>query len=177
MTSVFRTDHSQSLITPESFNLLSNEQKRKLYTLLPGFDREVDDSEPSHPNSNLDSDILPPFWNDTRFRTQLSAIEERLEQGKYSQKFRDQIDSIMRRRADDEFQFMKDRAMESFWGQKKEIINPGLAGQAASIKLTTMARHHVIRVNDVLCLRRQFVGYKVIEKNAIVLLSPLGPER
>lgn len=157
--------------------MLTDEQKRKLYTLLPGFDREVDDNEPSHPNSNLDSDILPPFWNDTRFRTQLSAIGERLEQGKYSQKFRDQIDSIMRRRADDEFQFMKDRAMESFWGQKKEIINTALAGQAASVKLTTMARHHVIRVNDVLCLKRQFVGYKLIEKTATVCLSPLSPER
>jgi len=74
----------------------------------------------------------------------------------------------MHRRANDEFLFMKDRAMESFWGQKKEIINPVLAGQAASIKLTTMARHHVIRVNDALRLRRQFVGYSLIEKYAIV---------
>lgn len=174
MTSIFRTNHSQSLITPENFTLLTDEQKRKLYTLLPGFDREVDDNEP---NGNLDSGILPPFWNDTRFRTQLGTIGERLEQGKYSQKFRDQIDSIMRRRADDEFQFMKDRAMESFWGQKKETVNPLLAGQAASIKLTTMARHHIIRVNDVLCLRRQFVGYKLIEKHATVCLSPLSLAR
>ncbi|CUS09334.1 unnamed protein product [Tuber aestivum] len=158
----------ESLVTPENFGLLTNEQKSKLYTLLPGFDKEIDDSKSGHPNGTLDLDILPPFWNDTRFRTQLSTIGERLEQGKYSQKFRDQIDSIMRRRADDEFRFMKDRAMESFWGQKKEVINPALAGQAASIKLTTMARHHVIRVNDTLCLKRQFAGYSLIEKHAIV---------
>lgn len=94
----------------------------------------------------------------------ISHVEADIAEGKYTPANQAAIVEARKRSEAGEFNEFKDNKFEQFWGQKQRVNYEAVAGDTREVKITTLAKHQVLRVGDVFSLRRTFGKTKGIGK-------------
>lgn len=129
--------------------------------------------------------LVDDFWDNPQLLMRISHVEADIAEGKYTPENQAAIIEARKRSEAGEFDEFKDNKFEQFWGQKQRVNYEAVAGDTREVKITTLAKHQVLRVGDVFSLRRSFgkigkgkgvgkakVGGLTIEKDAKVRPSP-----
>lgn len=94
----------------------------------------------------------------------ISHVEADIAEGKYTPENQAAIIEARKRSEAGEFNEFKDNKFEQFWGQKQRVNYEAVAGDTREVKITTLAKHQVLRVGDVFSLRRSFGNAKGVGK-------------
>lgn len=94
----------------------------------------------------------------------ISHVEADIAEGKYTPENQAAIIEARKRSEAGEFNEFKDNKFEQFWGQKQRVNYEAVAGDTREVKITTLAKHQVLRVGDVFSLRRSFGNTKGVGK-------------
>ncbi|MCJ1472922.1 hypothetical protein MMC13_001571 [Lambiella insularis] len=162
------TDLHRLFLNPQAWNVLSDEEKNELRSLLPA--KEIEDG----------GNIKPEFLKyNNEWRRDCRLFQGDLEAGKHDPEWLKSAADAMEARAAGEFDDWKEKNTEAFWGQKHEVSRNADPGQAAVIRLGDMMEGFlnpkkvtVLAVGDTWCYARSFGRGKatfVIEKECIVL--------
>ena len=131
------------LAKPEAWNLLEEEEKRQILSLLPSD---------IHPASELPSDDsnskIPPLPDSfirysNNWRDGIRQFQVDLENGRFDPEWLRQAENARRKRENGDFDSFKEREFERFWGQKQktQIKTPKTVSKTnAAAKLKNIAR-------------------------------------
>ncbi|XHF96794.1 hypothetical protein AWENTII_000412 [Aspergillus wentii] len=144
------------LAKPESWNLLDEEEKKEIVSLLPDNIKAQLEPSPDDPDAKM-----PPIpesflrysnpWRDSIRQFQLD-----LQNGRYDPKWLQQADEAMRERSAGKFDNFKEIEFEEFWGQKQKMDTTIAAGESSQVKLETLIENGLVRPGDVWKLSRAF---------------------
>lgn len=100
--------------------------------------------------------LIDGFWDNPQLVTRISHVAADIAEGKYTPENQAAIIEARKRSEAGEFNEFKDNKFEQFWGQKQRVNYEAVAGDTREVKITTLAKHQVLRVGDVFALRRSF---------------------
>lgn len=108
--------------------------------------------------------LIDDFWDNPQLTMRISHVAADIAEGKYTPENQAAIIEARKRSEAGEFNEFKDNKFEQFWGQKQRVNYEAVAGDTREVKITTLAKHQVLRVGDVFSLRRSFGNGKGIGK-------------
>jgi len=150
---------------PEAWNVLSAEEKATIRALLP-------ETTPYNPDGSPSTDFLN---HNTDWRNGIRQFQEDVQTGRMDPKWQADAAAAMEERAAGDFDEFKEQQYEAFWGQKQELPQHVLTGDASRVRLEELVHAGVFKVGDVWSYTRAFGRRKaaLIEKEVTVRLSSL----
>jgi hypothetical protein len=142
-------------VNPLSWDLLTEEQQRKLKEKLPPYMQYG-------PDGRLSFEFLK---YDMNWKSDLRRFQEDLESGHYEQEWLTEAKLAMEERAAGEFDDWKLSRFEEYWGQKMDAEDHTYTLQTEEIKMIDLITEGVFQVGDIWAYSRIFGK----GKNAILI--------
>ncbi|MCJ1358105.1 MAG: hypothetical protein MMC33_008103 [Icmadophila ericetorum] len=155
-------DLHKYFLIPEAWNILTEEEKGQIRSLLP-----------PHITPNEDGALPQEFLKyDMDWRNALRLFQVELEAGHYEEEWLREASEAMEERAAGKFDKWKEEHFEEFWGQKQKLAPNAVAGNMANLKLDVLIKAGVFKVGDVWRFTRNFKrdkGKVLLEKDATII--------
>ncbi|KAK2747094.1 hypothetical protein FQN57_002349 [Myotisia sp. PD_48] len=150
---IVNVDLIKTLSNPKAWEYLSEVEKQEIISLLP---ENVAREHHAQPTTDTEShaEPIPPLSPQflrygNGWREAVRNFQRDLECGRYEPEWQRQALIASKERAEGKFDKWKEGQFEEFWGQKQKFDRRIAAGDGASIKLSALASHGVLRVGDV----------------------------
>ena len=132
------------LETPESWDSLSRAEQLELIAMLPNAS-----VPPDWPETESLPNVPAAYIRKNAFQQDCRLFQEDIQAGRYDKEWQRQAAEAMERRANGEFDDIKEKEFEEFWGQKQKVDHSARAGDSSNHSLTELVAGKCFEVGDI----------------------------